>query len=120
MAKNLVLYFSVYGTAKAVAEEIAKQAGADLVEIEPETPYDSNRDHYNALAAYAKKKHDENLAYYRLLYRNWKRHSEGSASFRRSGCRYSRDCLSAVTQYGLSGMSLRAALQKWRKQKATA
>ena len=61
MAKNLVLYFSVYGTAKAVAEEIAKQAGADLVEIEPETPYDSNRDHYNALAAYAKKEHDENL-----------------------------------------------------------
>jgi len=61
MAKNLVLYFSVYGTAKAVAEEIAKQAGADLVEIEPETSYDSNRDHYNALAAYAKKEHDENL-----------------------------------------------------------
>ena len=61
MAKNLVLYFSVYGTAKAVAEEIAKQTGADLVSIEPETPYDSNRDHYNALAAYAKKEHDEDM-----------------------------------------------------------
>lgn len=36
MAKNLVLYFSVYGTAKAVAEEIAKQTGADIMEIEPE------------------------------------------------------------------------------------
>ena len=57
--KNLVLYFSVYGTAKIVAEEIAKQTGAELVEIEPAVPYDSNRDHYNALAAYAKKEHDE-------------------------------------------------------------
>lgn len=61
MAKNLVLYFSVYGTAKAVAEEIAKQTGADLVPIEPDIPYDSNRDHYNTLAAYAKKEHDEDM-----------------------------------------------------------
>ena len=57
--KNLVLYFSVYGTAKIVAKEIAKQTGADIVEIEPAVTYDSNRDHYNALAAYAKKEHDE-------------------------------------------------------------
>ncbi|MBQ9229150.1 MAG: NAD(P)H-dependent oxidoreductase [Eubacterium sp.] len=61
MAKNLVLYFSVYGTAKKTAEEIARQTGADLVEIEPVIPYDSNRDNYNALAAYAKKEHDENM-----------------------------------------------------------
>ncbi len=59
MSKNLVLYFSVYGTAKAVAEEIAAQTGADLTEIEPVIPYDSNRANYNALAAYAKKEHDE-------------------------------------------------------------
>ena len=39
--KNLVLYFSVYGTAKIVAKEIAKQTGADIVEIEPAVPYDS-------------------------------------------------------------------------------
>ena len=58
--KNLVLYFSVYGTAKKTAEEIARQTGADLVEIEPVVPYDSNRDHYNALAARAKREHDEN------------------------------------------------------------
>ena len=58
--KNLVLYFSVYGTSKNVAEEIGRQAGADVVEIEPVVPYDSNRDNYNALAAYAKKEHDEN------------------------------------------------------------
>lgn len=58
MAKELVLYFSVYGTAKIVAEEIAKQTGADLKEIEPVVPYDSNRNHYNALARLAKKEHD--------------------------------------------------------------
>ena len=51
--KNLVLYFSVYETTKAVATEIAKQTGADLVEIEPVKPYDSDRSHYNALARYA-------------------------------------------------------------------
>lgn len=43
MSKKLVLYFSVYGTAKKVAEEIARQTGADLTEIIPEIPYDSNR-----------------------------------------------------------------------------
>ena len=59
MAENLVLYFSVYGTAKKTAEEIARQTGADLVEIEPVTPYDSDRGHYNALAKLAKKEHDE-------------------------------------------------------------
>ena len=59
MSKKLVLYFSVYGTAKAVAEEIARQTGADLMEIEPVVPYDSDRNHYNALAKLAKKEHDE-------------------------------------------------------------
>ena len=59
MGKELVVYFSVYGTAKIVAEEIAKQTGADIVEIEPVIPYDSNREHYNALARIAKKEHDE-------------------------------------------------------------
>lgn len=59
MAKTLVLYFSVYGTAKKTAEEIARQTGGDLVEIEPVVSYDSNRDHYNALARLAKREHDE-------------------------------------------------------------
>ncbi len=61
MSKNLVLYFSVYGSAKAVAEEIARQTGADIKEIVPVTPYDSNRANYNALAAYAKKEHDSDM-----------------------------------------------------------
>ena len=60
MAKELVLYFSVYGTAKIVAEEIAKQTGADIREIIPEVPYDGNRDHYNALLRVAQKEHDTN------------------------------------------------------------
>ena len=59
MPKKLVLYFSVYGTAKKVAEEIARQTGADLMAIEPAVPYDSDRNHYNVLAKLAKKEHDE-------------------------------------------------------------
>ena len=60
MAKELVIYFSVYGTAKIVAEEIAKQTGSDIREIVPEVPYDGNRDHYNALLRVAQKEHDTN------------------------------------------------------------
>ena len=60
MSKALVVFFSVYGTAKKTAEEIARQTDADLMEIEPAVPYDSNRDHYNALAKLAKLEHDTN------------------------------------------------------------
>ena len=59
MKKPLVLYFSVYGTAKSIAEEIARQTGADLAEIEPAVPYDADRNRYNALARFAKREHDE-------------------------------------------------------------
>lgn len=58
MSTKLVLYFSVYGTARKVAREIGRQTGADVVEIEPATPYDSNRDHYDELARLAKREHD--------------------------------------------------------------
>ena len=58
MAKDLVLYFSVYGTAKLVAEEIAKETGAEIVEIVPVKPYDDDRSHYNALLRRAQKEHD--------------------------------------------------------------
>ena len=50
------IFYSIYSE-----EEIARQTGADLTEIIPEIPYDSNRDNYNALAAYAKKEHDEDM-----------------------------------------------------------
>lgn len=46
MSKTLVLYFSVYGTARKTAEEIARQTCADLKEIVPVDAYDSNRAHY--------------------------------------------------------------------------
>ena len=60
MAKELVLFFSVYGTAEIVAKEIAKQTGAELREIVPAVPYDGNRDHYPALLRVAQKEHDTN------------------------------------------------------------
>ena len=58
MAKELVLYFSVYGTAKNVAEEIAKQTGADIQEIVPAEAYDGDRGHYSSLLRRAQKEHD--------------------------------------------------------------
>lgn len=39
MNKILVAYFSVSGTTKRVAEELAAAEGADLFEIRPEVPY---------------------------------------------------------------------------------
>ena len=41
MSKRLVAYFSASGTTKRVAEDLARVAGADLYEIEPEVPYTS-------------------------------------------------------------------------------
>lgn len=41
MAKALVAYFSASGVTKKLAERLAKATGADLFEIEPETPYTS-------------------------------------------------------------------------------
>lgn len=46
----LILYFSVYGTDRTVAEIIQKETGGDLLEIISEIPYDACRDHYKALA----------------------------------------------------------------------
>lgn len=39
MGGKLVLYFSFYGTAKVIAETIARQTGADLLAIEPAIPF---------------------------------------------------------------------------------
>ena len=47
-----------YGTAKRVAEEIARQTGADLHEIVPAVSYDGDRNHYPALLRVAQKEHD--------------------------------------------------------------
>lgn len=60
MSRKLVLFFSVYGSTKRIAEEIARQTGADLKEIEPIIPYDAEQNHYDALARQAKRELDEN------------------------------------------------------------
>lgn len=41
MAKALVAYFSASGVTRRLAERLAESIGADLFEIEPETPYTS-------------------------------------------------------------------------------
>ena len=59
--KSLVIYFSTYGSTKKFAKEIAKQTGSDIKRIEPVIQYDENTAHYEELAQYAKKEHDENM-----------------------------------------------------------
>ena len=49
--KVLIAYFSYSGNTKAVAEEIHKQVGGDLIEIVPATPYSET---YNVCVAKAK------------------------------------------------------------------
>ncbi len=39
MKKSLVVYFSVTGTTKTLAEKLSKEADADLFEIKPVAPY---------------------------------------------------------------------------------
>ena len=39
MSKSLVAYFSASGVTKRVAEKLAKETGADLFELQAETPY---------------------------------------------------------------------------------
>ena len=58
MSKALVLYFSVYGSTRWVAAEIAKQTGADLTEIEPAVPYESD---YDALIRRAQRELERDL-----------------------------------------------------------
>ena len=41
MSKKLVAYFSASGTTRAVAQNLADAAGADIYEIKPQVPYTS-------------------------------------------------------------------------------
>ena len=61
MAKELVIYFSVYGTAKIVAQEIARQTGADIREIVPEVAYDGDQENYPALFKLSQKEYENNV-----------------------------------------------------------
>lgn len=42
MSRKLVLYFSVYGTTKIIAETVAMQINADISAIESAVPYDTD------------------------------------------------------------------------------
>ena len=61
MAKELVIYFSVYETTEIVAKEIALQRRADIQEIISVIPYDGDRNNYSDLLRVAQKEHDKNL-----------------------------------------------------------
>lgn len=54
--KVLVAYFSVSGNTKAIAEEIHKKTGGDLIEIKPAVPYSQS---YNEARTRAHKERDE-------------------------------------------------------------
>ena len=60
--KSLVVYFSATGNTKALAEKIAAEAGADLVEIVPEEPYTSADINYSNDDCRANKEHNDDSA----------------------------------------------------------
>ena len=81
-AKILIAYFSWSGNTQGIAEEIRKQTGADIFEIEPEKPYSEN---YNTVLREAQrdqrkqarpklKNHVKNFDEYDIImlgYPNW-------------------------------------------------
>ena len=60
--KNLVVYFSVTGNTKALAETIAETTGADIVEIVPETPYTSEDINYSNDSCRANREQNDDSA----------------------------------------------------------
>ena len=61
-SKALVVYFSVTGNTKALAETIAETTGADIVEIVPETPYTSEDINYSKDNCRANKEQNDDSA----------------------------------------------------------
>ena len=55
--KNLVVYFSHSGNTREVANQIQKNIGGDIFEIQSEVPYS---DDYDTVVAQAKKKNENN------------------------------------------------------------
>ena len=55
--KILVAYFSWGGNTRGIAQEIAKQTGADIFEIEPKVPYSTN---YNTVLKQAQEDQHKN------------------------------------------------------------
>ena len=56
--KNLIIYFSVFGSTKKFAEMIHENVGGDLVEIKPVRPYERD---YKELLAFSKKEVDNGI-----------------------------------------------------------
>lgn len=56
--KNLIIYFSVFGSTKKFAEMIHETVGGDLVEIKPVRPYERG---YKELLAFSKKEVDDGI-----------------------------------------------------------
>lgn len=56
--KSLVLFYSWSGSTRKIAQVIAEKTGADLREIQPETPYPAE---YNAVLSQAKREIDQKL-----------------------------------------------------------
>lgn len=56
--KNLILYFSVFGSTKAFAEMVHQKVGGDLIELEPVRPYETD---YKQLLAFSKKEIDDGV-----------------------------------------------------------
>lgn len=55
--KILIAYFSWGGNTRGIAQEIAKQTGADIFEIEPKVPYSTN---YNTVLKQAQEDQHKN------------------------------------------------------------
>lgn len=55
--KNLVIYFSEFGSTEVFAKMIHDKVGGDLIKLKPTKPYMHD---YDALAKYSKKERDDN------------------------------------------------------------
>lgn len=60
MSKIAVVYFSVYGSTKKFAEEIAKLTSADIYRITPFTKYDDDKKNYEILTKIAEAEKNNN------------------------------------------------------------
>ena len=56
--KNLIIYFSIFGSTKRFAEMIHKKVGGDILEIKPVTPYETG---YKELMIFSKDEVDNHI-----------------------------------------------------------